>query len=104
MISLLRQKSFRDTASQVGFIGVLILLVVTFALTAKTNLDAQGMTSGFGFLERATGWGVSFSLIPFDTNDTYARVILVGLLNSLFLGAISLTLATVIGIGIGIMR
>ncbi|MDD9746296.1 MULTISPECIES: amino acid ABC transporter permease [Marinovum] len=104
MISLLRQKSLRDTASQVGFIGVLILLVVTFALTAKTNLDAQGMTSGFGFLERATGWGVSFSLIPFDTNDTYARVILVGLLNSLFLGAISLTLATVIGIGIGIMR
>ncbi|AKO99181.1 amine acid ABC transporter, permease protein, 3-TM region, His/Glu/Gln/Arg/opine family (plasmid) [Marinovum algicola DG 898] len=104
MISLLRQKSFRDTASQVSFIGVLILLVVTFALTAKTNLDAQGMTSGFGFLERATGWGVSFSLIPFDTNDTYARVILVGLLNSLFLGAISLTLATVIGIGIGIMR
>ncbi|WP_323768583.1 ABC transporter permease subunit [Marinovum sp.] len=104
MISLLRQKSFRDRAWQVGFIGALLLLIATFSLTAKTNLDAQGMTSGFGFLERSTGWGVSFSLIPFDTTDTYARVILVGLLNSLFLGAISLVLATVIGIAIGIMR
>ena len=29
MISLLRQKSFRDTASQVGFIGVLIFAGLT---------------------------------------------------------------------------
>ncbi|SNS85077.1 amino acid ABC transporter permease [Tropicimonas sediminicola] len=104
MMTLLKQRSFRDLAYQAGFVGTLIAMVVTFAVTAAINLDAQGMTSGFGFLQRSTGWGVSFSLIPFDTSDTYLRVIWVGLLNSMFLGAISLTLATFIGVGIAIMR
>ncbi|MFD0981006.1 amino acid ABC transporter permease [Tropicimonas aquimaris] len=104
MMTLLKQRSFRDLAYQAGFVGTLIAMVVTFAVTAAVNLDAQGMTSGFGFLQRSTGWGVSFSLIPFDTSDTYLRVIWVGLLNSMFLGAISLTLATFIGVGIAIMR
>lgn len=104
MFAALKTKTFRDRASQFGFVGGLILLIFVFAVTARSNLDAQGMTSGFGFLERATGWGVSFSLIEFSTSDTYLKVIWVGVLNSLFLGAISLILATVIGIAIGIMR
>ena len=104
MTALLKSKPFRDGVAQAGFVAAILLVIVLFALTARANLEAQGLTSGFGFLQRATGWGVSFSLIPFETSDTYMKVIWVGLLNSLFLGAISLTLATVIGIAIGIMR
>lgn len=104
MAALLNSKSFRDNAAQASFVGGILFVVVLFALTARSNLEAQGLTSGFGFLQRATGWGVSFSLIPFETSDTYMKVIWVGLLNSLFLGAISLTLATVLGTAIGIMR
>lgn len=104
MHSLLRNKTFRDTAYQVGFVGGLILMIVVLIFTARTNLEAQGMTSGFGFLERATGWGVNFSLIEFTTSDTYLKVIWVGILNSLFLGSISLVLATVLGTIIGVMR
>lgn len=104
MTALLKSKPLRDGVAQASFVGGILLVVVLFALTARANLEAQGLTSGFGFLQRATGWGVSFSLIPFETSDTYMKVIGVGLLNSLFLGAISLTLATFIGIAIGIMR
>lgn len=104
MTSLLKSKAVRSGVAQAVFVGGILLVIVLFALTARTNLEAQGLTSGFGFLKRATGWGVSFSLIPFETSDTYMKVIWVGLLNSLFLGAISLTLATVIGTAIGIMR
>lgn len=104
MTALLKSKPFRDNIAQAGFVGGILLVIIVFALTARANLEAQGLTSGFGFLQRATGWGVSFSLIPFETSDTYMKVIWVGLLNSLFLGAISLTLATVIGTAIGIMR
>lgn len=104
MVALLKQRSFRDTAFQVAFVGSLVAMVVVFAITARTNLEAQGLTSGFGFLARATGWGVSFSLIEFSTSDSYLKVIWVGLLNSLFLGAIALTLATILGTTIGIMR
>ena len=104
MMTLLRKKTVRDKVLQAGFVGTLAGLVILFTVTARINLDAQGLTSGFGFLNRATGWDVNFSLIDFSTTDTYLKVIWVGLLNSLFLGAISLTIATVLGTVIGIMR
>lgn len=104
MQTLLRNKTVRDNAFQFGFVGALVFLVIVFTLTARSNLEAQGMTSGFGFLDRATGWGVNFSLIEFSTSDSYLRVIWVGILNSLFLGAISLVIATVLGTTVGVMR
>ena len=103
-VLILRKKSFRNAAFQIAFVGALVALIVIFTLTARSNLESQGLTSGFGFLARATGWGVSFSLIEFSTSDTYLKVIWVGILNSLFLGAISLTLATILGTVIGVMR
>jgi general L-amino acid transport system permease protein len=72
--------------------------------TAHASLQARGITSGFGFLERSTGWEVAFSLIPYTINDPYWRVILVGLLNTLFLGLIGLVIATLVGIVVGTMR
>ena len=104
MGALLKQKSFRDATYQIAFVGSLFALIVLFTITARNNLETQGLTSGFDFLARSTGWGVSFSLIEFTTSDTYLKVIWVGLLNSLFLGAISLALATIFGTIIGIMR
>lgn len=104
MTAILKSRRVRDVTVQICFVGAILTLVVMFAVTAKTNLDAQGMTSGFGFLERATGWRISFSLIEYNTSSPYWKAILVGLLNSLFLGAISLPLATLIGVTVGVMR
>lgn len=78
--------------------GVLLIRAV------HASLQARGLTSGFGFLERSTGWEVAFSLIPYTINDPYWRVILVGLLNTLFLGLIGLVVATVVGVVVGTMR
>ena len=50
-----------------------------FALNAKANLDAQEITSGFGFLDNTAGFGVNQSLIPYSESDTYGRVFFVGL-------------------------
>ena len=104
MAAFLKDRRVRDTGLQAAFVGSLRLLVAVFFTTARANLEAQGMTSGFGFLERTTGWRISFSLIDYSTSSTYARAILVGVLNSLFLGAIALPIATVIGILVGVMR
>lgn len=104
MSAFLKNKTVRDNMMQFGFVGAIILLIIVLTLTARSNLEAQGLTSGFGFLDRATGWGVSFSLIEFTTSDTYLKVIWVGILNSLFLGVISLVLATILGGLIGVMR
>ncbi|WP_420557955.1 amino acid ABC transporter permease [Roseovarius sp.] len=104
MSAILKNRRIRDKLVQMLFVGGLVLLVLLMVLTARSNLAAQGLTSGFGFLERTTGWRISFSLIDYSTSSTYARAILVGLLNSLFLGALSLPIATVIGIAVGVMR
>lgn len=104
MLTLLKNRKIRDKALQIAFVGFLILIVVTFILTARTNLEIQGLTSGFGFLERSTGWGINFSLISYKTSDPYSRALLIGFLNSIFVGAISLTMATIIGLFFGVLR
>jgi len=104
MTAILKDRRVRDTALQAAFVGSIILIVVVFAVTARTNLEAQGLTSGFGFLERSTGWRISFSLIEYSTSSPYWKAILVGILNSLFLGAIALPLATILGVTVGVMR
>lgn len=100
----IKDKRFRENLIQTAFVAAIILTVVMLALTAQSNLKAQGMTSGFDFLERSTGWRISFSLIDYRTSSPYWKAILVGALNSLFLGAIALPLATIIGFAVGTMR
>jgi general L-amino acid transport system permease protein len=75
-----------------------------FALNAKANLEAQKITSGFGFLENTAGFGVNQSLIPYNESDTYGRVFLVGLLNTLLVAGVGIVLATILGFLIGIAR
>ena len=100
---------FQSRKTNAALIQAVIGLVVVAALVlfvryAQRSLEAQNMTSGFTFLWRSTGWDVGFSLIPYTINDPYWRVILVGILNTLFLGLIGLALATIIGIIVGALR
>ena len=91
------------------FYQLLLLIAVLwfgyqFALNARANLAAQGITSGFGFLDTTAGFGVNQSLIPYSETDTYARVFFVGLFNTLLVAGIGIVLATVLGFFIGIAR
>ncbi|PRY83082.1 amino acid ABC transporter permease [Donghicola tyrosinivorans] len=104
MVALLKNRHVRDNALQVLFVGSIVSVLALLAITAKTNMDAQGITGGFAFLERATGWRVGFSLIETDASLTYAQAILIGITNSLFLGAITLPLASLVGVTVGVMR
>ena len=64
----------------------------------------MGITSGFGFLDRATGWSYSFSLVERSIDDPYRWTLFVGFLNTLFLGVISIVLATLLGFAVGAAR
>ena len=75
-----------------------------FALNAKANLDAQKITSGFGFLDNTAGFGVNQSLIAYNEADSYGRVFLVGLINTLLVAVLGIVLATILGFLIGIAR
>ncbi|HSD35559.1 MAG TPA: amino acid ABC transporter permease, partial [Alphaproteobacteria bacterium] len=68
------------------------------------NLQRRGIASGFGFLGNTAGFDISFSLIPYKATDTYGRVLVVGILNTLFVSAIGIVGATVLGVIVGILR
>ena len=64
MASLLRNQKVRNALLQVLYVGTLGALVLSGALIARQNLAAQGLTSGFDFLFKSTGWDLNFSLLP----------------------------------------
>ena len=87
---------------------VLLLTVVwlgyEFWKNAAANLQARDVASGLGFLERPAEFGVSLSLIPYSETDSYGRVFLVGLLNTILVSGIGIVFATLLGFLIGIGR
>src|SRR5262249_59281741 len=56
------------------------------------------------FLENAAGFGINQTLIPYTEADSYGRVFVVGLLNTLLVAAIGIVLATILGFVVGISR
>ncbi|MDE1168763.1 MAG: amino acid ABC transporter permease [Pseudomonas sp.] len=70
----------------------------------QTNLQHRGITSGFDFLERSAGFGIAQHLIDYTESDSYARVFVIGLLNTLLVTVIGIVFATLLGFIIGVAR
>jgi len=70
----------------------------------QSNLQHRGITSGFDFLERSAGFGIAQHLIPYEEANSYARVFVIGLLNTLLVTGIGIVLATLLGFVIGVAR
>lgn len=104
MPGFLRNQKIRNILLQALFVAVVLIIVVGGWRNAKATLEAQHIVSGFGFLEKATGWDVNFSLLPHSASDPYWWFFVIGIVNTLFLGTLGLALATLIGGTIGIMR
>jgi general L-amino acid transport system permease protein len=87
-------------------VAIIIVVAVVGYLIHNTviNLANRGITSGFGFLERNAGFGIVQHLIDYTEGDTYARVFLVGLTNTLLVSALCIVFASVLGFFIGLAR
>nr|WP_208615349.1 amino acid ABC transporter permease [Pantoea alhagi] len=87
------------------FAVVAVFAVVGYLIhNTVLNLANRGITSGFGFLERSAGFGIVQHLIEYSDGDTYARVFLVGLTNTLLVSALCIVFASVLGFFIGLAR
>src|SRR5579863_76122 len=89
---------------QLLFAAALVWIGYEIVANARVNLQSQRITSGFGFLANTAGFDVSQSLIPYSGSDSYARVFLVGLLNTLVVAIIGIFFATVIGFLVALGR
>lgn len=66
------------------------------------NLQHQKIASGFGYLWQEAGFEIGDSMIPYASDSTYGRAILVGLLNTLRVSVLGIVLATVLGTALGL--
>jgi general L-amino acid transport system permease protein len=89
---------------QILFVAALAWIAYEIVANARANLEAQRITSGFGFMANTAGFDVSQSLIPYSGSDTYTRVFFVGLLNTLLVSGIGIFFATIIGFLVGLGR
>jgi general L-amino acid transport system permease protein len=94
----------RGIVYQVLFVAIVAGLVVFLVHNTLVNLRRQNIASGFGFLDREAAFGIGESLIAYSPADTYARAFLVGLLNTLYVSALGIVLATILGTVMGIAR
>lgn len=103
-MNILRNQKARNILLQALFLAVVLVIVIGGWTNAQATLQSQRIVSGFGFLQKSTGWDVAFSLLPADANDPYWWFFIVGIVNTLFLGILGLVLATLIGAIVGMAR
>ena len=88
--------------------GLLLLAVagVAWLLWRNTaaNMAAHGMSLSFAFLDNPAGFAVSQHLLPYQESDSYARVFVIGLLNTLLVSALAIVAATILGTVVGVLR
>lgn len=98
------QAGWGGVVVQILFVALVVWVGYEIVENAKTNLQAQRIASGFGFLSNTAGFAVSQALIPFTESDSYARVFVVGLLNTLLVSIVGIVIATIIGVLVALGR
>lgn len=88
------------------FILLVLVGLLAFYLVSNTlsNLKRQNIATGFGFLKKEAAFEIGESLIPYSAANTYARALLVGVLNTLRVAVIGMVLTVILGTLIGIAR
>ncbi len=89
---------------QIIAVVTLVAIAIYLIHNTITNLNNRGITSGFAFLDRSAGFGIVQHLIDYQQGDTYGRVFLVGLLNTLLVSALCIVFASILGFFLGLAR
>ena len=92
----------QDFLYQALLLGLVVIVIAGMAWNASSALERQHIASGFGFLNNTAGFDIVQALVRFDETSTYARVLLVGVLNTLLVAVLGVVLATLLGLIIGI--
>ena len=98
------ENSLSKTLWQLGFVVLLIAAMALLAANVKSNLADAGISVSFGFLQQQAGFAINESLIEVSSSSSYARVLLAGVVNTLFLSAACIIGASIIGILMGVLR
>lgn len=93
---------YRAWFYQAAMLFGLIYFFVSIISNTLANMEATGIKTGFAFLSTAAGYDVLMSLISFESTDTYGRIFVVGLLNTILVSVIGIVFATILGFIFGV--
>ena len=74
------------------------------ASNVSQKLAEQNIVTGFAFLSREAGFVISESFINYKPTDSFARALLAGIVNTVWVSSLAVTLATLLGLIVGISR
>ena len=73
-------------------------------VNTQANLEARNIASGFGFLAYEAGMPISDALLPYTPANSYGYAFFIGVTNTLYVSMISIVLATLVGVMVGVAR
>ena len=101
---LLYSPKLRGIASQLIVLMLLAGGIYWIVANTQANLVKLNQNFGFDFLNRASGFDLSTSLIEYSSNSTFGRSLLVGFLNTALVAILGIFFATILGFIVGVMR
>ncbi len=84
--------------------AALAAVLVWLGHNAADALARRHVASGFAFLDKTAGFGISQTLIAYTEESSYGQAMWVGLVNTLLVSVVSIVLSTLIGFIVGIGR
>jgi len=82
-------------------VGLLAYYLISNTLI---NLEKQKIATGFSFLHKESSFEIGESPIPYSAANTYARALLVGILNTVKVAFIGIVITIILGTIIGMAR
>jgi general L-amino acid transport system permease protein len=89
---------------QIVVLTLVLLLGYYLFYNTQTNLRRQAIATGFGFITHEAGFEIGESVIAYSAANTYARALLVGVLNTLKVSCLGVVLTILLGIIVGVAR
>lgn len=97
-------RQYRRLSYQAVFVLVAGALGWAAWENVQANIAVRNLSLGFGFLSQEAGFGIPFSVLPYDETDSYGWVFVVGVANTILVAFLGIVAATVLGFVIGIAR
>lgn len=102
--SIVNDPQIRGIFYQVLTVVLLLIFCGMIFQNTVHNLQKAHIASGFGFLNGRAGFDIGQSLIAYSSDSTYARALLVGILNTLEVAVVGIITASIVGFIVGIAR
>jgi general L-amino acid transport system permease protein len=94
----------RGWVFQIVVVALVVLTAWFLVNNTVENLQRQKIASGFDYLHHEAGFEIGDAPIAYSPADTYARAIVVGLVNTIKVAVLGIVLSTILGTLIGIGR